>query len=57
MVRILNLVPNQVVTTIWACMYIVRTYLHLIIHNGILPGGPPVDMGLIDDDDVATWSM
>ena len=28
-------------------MYI-HAYLHLITHNNILPGGPPVDMGLID---------
>ena len=28
-------------------MYI-HTYLHLMTHDYILPGGPPVDMGLID---------
>ena len=27
-----------------------RMYLNLMTHNDILPGGPPVDMGLIDDD-------
>ena len=28
--------------------------LHIIIHTDILPGGPPVGMGPIDDD-VATY--
>ena len=43
---------------IYVCMY-VRTYvyrctLHIIIHTDILPGGPPVGTGPIDDD-VAIW--
>ena len=36
--------------------YVYRCTLHIIIHTDILPGGPSVGMGPIDDDDdVAIW--
>ena len=33
----------------YACTYVYRCILHIIIHTDILPEGPPVGMGSIDD--------
>ena len=36
------------------CAYMAAHHICAIIRSGVLPGGPPVGMALIDDG-VATW--
>ena len=39
---------------IHVCAYMAAHHICAIIHSGVLPGGSPVGMALIDDG-VATW--